>query len=306
MRSTSAVEARPVRIALEVALHGLDGAGHLVVGVGDDLGAHVRRTSDAAPEAPEMRVPTGSPAATRVMLSGRLRSKTTIGQVVLHAQAHGRRVEDLELVAEQVRVVEMSVAPRIGVRHRVFVVDAVDLGRLEQDLGVDLDRAQGGGGVGREVRVAGAGHEERDAALLEVADGAPPDVRLGDLVHRDRGHDPGRDAGPLERVLEGQAVHDRREHADVVAGRAVHPARRRGQAAEDVAATDDDPDLDAEAVDLRDLAGDERADGRVDAVLAIAEQRLAGQLEQDPPVAQRRRLACRAVAASGHSSSPSA
>ena len=56
----------------------------------------------------------------------------------------------------------------------------------------------------------------------------------------------GRDAGPLERVLEREAVHDRREHADVVAGRAVHPARRGGQPAEDVAAADDDADLDAE------------------------------------------------------------
>ena len=130
--------------------------------------------------------------------------------------------------------------------------------------------------------IAGAGHEQRDPALLEVADGAPPDVRLGDLVHRDRGHDPGRDAGPLEGVLEGEAVHDRRQHADVVAGRPVHPARRRRQPAEDVAATDDDADLDAQAVDLGDLARDERADRRVDAVLAIAEQRLAGQLEQDP------------------------
>ena len=32
----------------------------------------------------------------------------------------------------------------------------------------------------------------------------------------------------------------------------------------------------------RDLAGDERAERRVDAVLAVAEQGLAGQLEQDP------------------------
>ena len=138
--------------------------------------------------------------------------------------------------------------------------------------------------------------------LLEVADGAPADVRLGDLVHRDRGHDPGRDTRPLERVLERQAVHDRREHADVVAGRPVHATRRRGQAAEDVAAADDDPDLDAEAVDLGDLAGDERADRRVDAVLTVPEQRLAGQLEQDPPVAQRRD----GGGGLGHSSSPSA
>ena len=65
--------------ALEVALHGLDRAAHLVVGIGDDLGAHAG-APPAAPGAPEMRVPTGSPAATRVMLSGRLRSKTTMGR----------------------------------------------------------------------------------------------------------------------------------------------------------------------------------------------------------------------------------
>ena len=63
------------------------------------------------------------------------------------------------------------------------------------------------------------------------------------------------------------------------------PLRRRRQAAEDVAAADDDADLDAERVDLGDLAGDERAERRVDAVLAVAEERLAGQLEQDPAVA---------------------
>ena len=34
--------------ALEVALHGLDGARHLVIGVGDDLAAHAERTSGGA------------------------------------------------------------------------------------------------------------------------------------------------------------------------------------------------------------------------------------------------------------------
>ena len=68
--------------ALEVALHGLDGAAHLVVGVGDDLGGHARAPPAVAwaAVAPEMSVPTGSPAATRVMLSGWLRSNTTIGR----------------------------------------------------------------------------------------------------------------------------------------------------------------------------------------------------------------------------------
>ena len=40
------------------------------------------------------------------------------------------------------------------------------------------------------------------------------------------------------------------------------------------------------AVDLGDLARDERAEGRIHAVLAVAEQRLAGQLEEDPAIAE--------------------
>ena len=171
-------------------------------------------------------------------------------QVVLHAQGNGRRVEDLELVAEEVRVLESSVATGARVGERVAVVDPVDLGGLQEDLGVDLDGTQGRGRVGREVRVPGAGDEDRHAALLEVADGAAADVRLGDLVHGDRGHDPRRHAGPLECVLQREAVHDRREHADVVARRAVHALRGGGQAAEDVPAADHDADLDAEPVDL--------------------------------------------------------
>ena len=93
-------------------------------------------------------------------------------------------------------------------------------------------------------------------------------------------------ADVLERILEREAVHDRREHADVVARRPVHALRGGGQAAEDVAATDHDPDLDAATVDLGDLAGDERAELGIDAVRAVTEQRLAGQLEEDPLVAK--------------------
>ena len=77
---------------------------------------------------------------------------------------------------------------RVGVARRVAVVDALDLGGLEERLGVDLHRAQGRGGVGREVRVAGAGGEDDDAPLLEVAHRAPADVGLGDLADLDGRH----------------------------------------------------------------------------------------------------------------------
>ena len=61
-------------------------------------------------------------------------------------------------------------------------------------LRADLERAQGGGRVGGEERVAGAAGEDDDPLLLEVADRPAPDVGLGDLLHRDRRLHPGRHA----------------------------------------------------------------------------------------------------------------
>ena len=136
-------------------------------------------------------------------------------------------------------------APRV--LDRVVVVDAVDLGRLEQQVGLDLDRAQARGGVGREERIAGAGGEDRHAALLEVPHRATADVVLADLVDAHRGHDADLHAEALERVLQRERVHDGREHAHLVGGDAVHAGASEPRAAEHVAAADDDRDLDRPA-----------------------------------------------------------
>ena len=85
----------------------------------------------------------------------------------------------------------------------------------------------------------------------------------------------------LERVLQRQRVDDRRQHAHVVGGRAIHALGAGGDAAEDVAAADDDGGLDAPALDVRDLAGDLVGDGRVDAEFLLAHQGFAGQLEEN-------------------------
>ena len=95
--------------------------------------------------------------------------------------------------------------------------------------------------------IARAGREDDDAAFLEVANRPAADERLGDRAHLDGGDDARQDAVLLERVLHGQAVDDRGEHAHVVAGGAIHALRAGGHAAEDVAAADDDADFDAEA-----------------------------------------------------------
>ena len=148
-------------------------------------------------------------------------------------------------------------------------VDAFDpVLRHQHDLGVELRGAQRRGRVGREERVAGAGGEDHDPALLQVAHRAAADVGLGDLGDRDRRLHPRRDALLLERVLERQRVEHGREHPHVVAGRPVHPPRRRRQPAVDVAAADDDRHLDPAAVDRRDLLRDRLHALGVGAVLA--------------------------------------
>ena len=92
----------------------------------------------------------------------------------------------------------------------------------------------------------------------------------------------GGDARVLERVLQGEGVDDRRQHAHVVGGGAVHPLRAGREAAEQVAAADHDRGLDAEGLDLGDLLGDLGRDGRVDAELLLAHQGFAGEFQQDP------------------------
>ena len=85
----------------------------------------------------------------------------------------------------------------------------------------------------------------------------------------------------LERVLQRQRVDHRRQHAHVIGRRAIHAARARGQAAEDVAAADDDAGLDAQLLDFGDVLGDLRRHGGIDAVGLLAHQGFAGEFQED-------------------------
>ena len=88
--------------------------------------------------------------------------------------------------------------------------------------------------------------------------------------------------GMVERILYGEAVHDGRQHAHVVAGRAVHALRAGRQPAEDVPAADDDRRLDPLRDRVGHLPGDLPHDTGIDPVLGLAEQCFAGQLQEHP------------------------
>ena len=118
---------------------------------------------------------------------------------------------------------------------------------LSSRSALDLDRPQARRRVGREERIAGAGREDHAAALLEVAHRAPADVVLADFLDADRRHDACVAAEGFEGVLQRERVHDGREHAHVVGRDAVHAGASEARAAKDVAAADDDRDLDVAA-----------------------------------------------------------
>ena len=120
-----------------------------------------------------------------------------------------------------------------------------------------------------------------DAPFLEVADGAAADERLGDGAHLDRRHHARDDVLLLERVLQRERVDHRRQHAHVVGGGAIHAARAGRDAAEDVAAADDDRDLDTHRLDFGDVFRDLRRHGRVDAVGLLAHQGFAGKFQEN-------------------------
>ena len=201
---------------------------------------------------------------------------------VLHAERERGRVHHAQAALDRLEMRQRRQERRVRVLLRVAVVDAPDPALRHQDrLGADLERAQGGGRVGREERVAGAGREDDDPALLEVPHGAASDVRLGDLRDLERRENAGVGPPPLERVLERERVEDGREHAGVVRRRPVHPLCGGGDAAVDVAAADDDRELQPLRLDGHDLTGDRVDRLRVGAVLVVAHQRLARELQED-------------------------
>ncbi len=118
-----------------------------------------------------------------------------------------------------------------------------------------------------------------------MAHGAAADIGLAHRLHRDRRLHAGRDAEPLQRALHRQRVNHRRQHAHVVGRGALHADRRARQAAEDVAAADHQARSRRRARGPSSISSAMRATiVGIEAVVALAHQRLAGELQQDAAV----------------------
>ena len=85
--------------------------------------------------------------------------------------------------------------------------------------------------------------------------------------------------GALDRRLQHQAIHHRRQHAHGIADRTRHAAPGHFHAAEDIAAADNDAELDTQRRRRHQIAGDTLDRRLIDAEAVRAGERLAGELD---------------------------
>jgi hypothetical protein len=208
------------------------------------------------------------------------------GKFVFAAQGDGGRVHDADAIDEESIVGEFGEHLGVWKTSWIAVVDAFDFGRLEESLGLNLHGAKSRCGVCREKRIARASGKNDDIAFVEVAHGAATNVGLRDLAYFERGHDACRDVVFFQGILERQRIDDGREHAHVVALRAIHPGACTFESSEDVAASDDDADLNSPTVKFRNFRSDALQCFEVNAEVAFGAQSLAADLQKDAPVSE--------------------
>ena len=106
------------------------------------------------------------------------------GHPIVHAQAHRRRVERRETLREDIGVGERFVSDRRWVLDRIFAVDAVDLGGLQQESAARFRLPRSAAAVSvvkKGLPVPAARARRRPFSRCRTA--RAPDVRLADRIH---------------------------------------------------------------------------------------------------------------------------
>jgi hypothetical protein len=211
------------------------------------------------------------------------------GHAVVHAQRDGGGIHHGEAFLDYVQVSNPFKHFRAGHFFRVGVINPVHARGLQDDVGLDFHGAQGGGGVRRKIRIAGARGENHDAAFFEVTHGPAADEGLGHLRHVNRAQEARDHALLFQSVLQGEAVDHRCQHAHVVAGSAVDGQGFLARAAEDIPSAHNDRHFDAQVAYLFYFAGDAVNGFGVNAKALRTLKGFSGKFQNDASVNGRRR-----------------
>src|ERR1700722_8065046 len=208
---------------------------------------------------------------------------------VVHAQRNGGRIHHGKAFLDDVQVSNAFKHCRAGHFFRIGVIDAVHAGRLQDDVSFNLHGAQRGGRVRREIRIAGARGENHNASFFEVPHRPAADKWLGNLGHVNRAQESRDHALFLERILQREAVDDRRQHAHVVAGGAIDRQGFLACAAEDFSSAHNNCHFNAQIIYFFHFAGDAVNGFGVNAKTLCTLKRFSGKLQNDASGNRRRR-----------------
>ena len=129
--------------------------------------------------------------------------------------------------------------------------------------------------------------KDDDASFFEMPHRPSTDERLGQLRDVDGRHHSRLYVDFLKRVLQHDRVHDRGQHADIVSGRTVHVTCAPGNAAKNIATANYDRYLHAHFMNGLELFSDHAGDIDVDAVILLAHQGFAGNLQENALIGER-------------------
>ena len=199
--------------------------------------------------------------------------------MVFHTKRYRGRVHNLQTVLDDVKVSDFVVLFGVVVFLRIAVVNAVDIFGLQQYVRLNFRSPERRACVGAEIRVARTARHDDDATFFKMADRTAKNVRLCDSGHFDCRHNARRHARVFQSVLHCKRVDDGCEHTHMVGSRSVHI--RALTSAPEVAAADDDTDLDAHIPDFRDLFHNARDNGVVQSESVFTRKGFAADFNDD-------------------------
>ena len=200
------------------------------------------------------------------------------------AQGQGGGVHHAQALGQRLVVGDAFVAHCIFMLDRIPVVHAIDLGGLEHQIRANLQTAQAGGGVGGKEWIAGAGRENHHAPGGKMRERGAPRVSFDHAGHGQPGKYRRRHCVFFQCILQGECVHNGRQHAHVVGLRAIHALGADRDAAKEITAAHHQCKFDASRQHRADVRHDARQHRAIDAEGILAHQRLAAQLEQDAAI----------------------
>ena len=188
------------------------------------------------------------------------------GDLVVHAEAESGGVHDAEAIFETMLEGNGFETFSFRIFPRVRAVDSIDLGCFEDDIGSHFAGAKGGGGVGGKEGAACAAGEDDDGSFIELVLGFAPDEGLGHVFHFDGRHDGAFHTDVGERAFQGEGVHDRGQHSNVIGSGTIHATGGGGGSAPEVSATDYDSEFQTGINRFFDFIGNALDDFRRDIV----------------------------------------